>query len=218
MKRWIGGGLLAIMVAGCTAPRPAAVPSLPSPTSVPDLAAAIAAAAERSDREPNAAIRGELAEAAARDADACLAREPQAAACLYGRALALGLGARAHPTRAGPLLTDMLEYLARAEAADPHYEHAGPARVRAQVLTRAPGWPIGPGDPDAALTAARRAAALEPEYPPNLLALAQVLAKSGDSNGARDAFARARGLAQSLPATADRDGWLREADEALRNH
>jgi tetratricopeptide (TPR) repeat protein len=184
---------------------------------LPDPAAAIDALAERSDHEPNASIRGELADEAARDADACLAREPQAAACLYGHALALGLEARAHPTRAGQLLSDMLEALGRAEAADPRYEHAGPARVRAQVLLRAPGWPLGPGDADAGLTAARRAAAREPGYPPNVLALAQALAKTGDSSGAREAYERARGLAQALPATVERDDWLHEADEALRS-
>ena len=39
-------------------------------------------------------IRGEAAAEASRDAAACLAREPQSAACLYGQAVALGLEAR----------------------------------------------------------------------------------------------------------------------------
>jgi hypothetical protein len=183
---------------------------------VEELAAAIASAAERSDREPDSKIRGELAAEASRDAEACLAREPQAAACLYGRAVALGLEARAHPTRASELLKSMLEYLASAEAADPSYDQAGPARVRALVLIRAPGWPLGPGDAEAGLIAARRAATLRPQYPPNVLALAEALAKTGDANGARENYERARDLAQALPSAPDRDGWLRQADQALQ--
>jgi hypothetical protein len=152
---------------------------------------------------------------ASRDAETCMAQEPLNVACLYGRAVALGLEARAHPTRAGELLNTMLERLASAEAADAGYDHAGPARVRALVLIRAPGWPLGPGDPEAGLAAARRAAALRPEYPPNQLALAEALAKTGDANGARKSYEQARDLAQSLPSASDRDGWLREADQAL---
>jgi hypothetical protein len=86
------------------------------------------------------------------------------------------------------------------------------------VLIRAPGWPLGPGDADAGLVAARRAATLRPQYPPNLLALAEALAKSGDANGARESY-RARPRAGAGAAgDADRDDWLREADEALRQH
>jgi hypothetical protein len=183
---------------------------------VEDLAAAIAADAKRSEHESDAKIRSELAAEASRDADACLTRAPQTAACLYGRAVALGLEARAHPTRAGELLKMMLDSLEKAEAADPAHDEAGPARVRALVLVRAPGWPLGPGDAEAGLVAARRAATLRPGYPPNLLALAEALAKIGDSNGARESYERARDVAQALPPTADRDSWLREANEALK--
>jgi hypothetical protein len=218
VKRWTGYALLALMVVGCAArPRPTVPYPVSTTRSVEDLAAAIAADAKRSDHEPDSKIRSELAAEASRDAEACLAREPQAAACLYGRALALGLEARAHPTRAGELLKTMLGSLQNAEAADPNYDQAGPARVTALVLIRAPGWPLGPGDAEAGLVAARRAATLRPEYPPNLLALAEALAKTGDSKGARESYERARDAAQALPpATADRDSWLREADEALR--
>jgi hypothetical protein len=186
------------------------------PSSVAELAAAINADSKHSDHEADSKIRGELAADAGRDADACLSREPQAAACLFGRAVALGLEARVHPTRAGELLNAMLDALARAETADPNYEEAGPARVRALVLIRAPGWPLGPGDADAGLVAARRAVALRPLYPPNLLALAESLAKTGDRNGARENYSRARDAALALPDTPDRDEWLREADQGLQ--
>ena len=133
-----------------------------------------------------------------------------------GQAIALGLEARTHPTRAGELLSNMLDDLARAESVDPNYDEAGPARVRALVLIRAPGWPLGPGDTDAGLTAARRAVTLRPLYPPNLLALAEASAKAGNASGARENYARARDAALTLPAAADRDEWLREADQGLQ--
>jgi hypothetical protein len=206
--------MLALALMACRSP-PRTAASPPLPTSVDALAAAIAADASRSEQAP-ASTLGELAADAGRDADACLARAPQAAACLYGRALAYGLEARVHPTRAGELLRGMQENLAGAEAADAGYDEAGPARVRALLLLRAPGWPLGPGDAAAGLSAAQRAVALRPAYPPNLLALAEGLGKTGDAAGARAAYQRARDAAQALPAAADRDGWLREAEQALR--
>jgi hypothetical protein len=197
------------------APLPQAPPGA-EPSSVAALAAAIEADSRQSDHATDSKTRTELAAEAGRDAQACLAREPEAAACLYGQAVALGLEARAHPARAGELLNGMLDALARAESADPAYDEAGPARVRALVLIRAPGWPLGPGDAEAGLVAARRAAALKPLYPPNLLALAEALAKNGDANGARENYGKARDAARSLAAAEDRDEWLRQADQGLQ--
>ena len=209
-------GMLVLAVAAC-ATRPPQLPPVQGTelASVAALAAAIEVDAKRSDHESDAKIRGELAAEASRNAQACLSHEPEAAACLYGRAIALGLEARAHPVHAGELLGNMLDSLARAESADPSYDEAGPARVRALVLIRAPGWPVGPGDAEAGLAAARRAAALRPLYPPNLLALAEALATTGDGSGARESYARAYDAALALPATADRDQWLRQANQAL---
>jgi hypothetical protein len=187
-------------------------------SSVAALAAAIESDAQRSDHESDSKVRRELAAEASEDADACLAHEPQAAACLYGHAVALGLNARVHPTRANELLTSMLDALTRAESVDPAYDEAGPARVRALVLLRAPGWPLGPGDAEAGLAAARRAVALRPLYPPNLLALAEALAKTGDSGGAAETYALARDAALARPASADRDEWLHQADQELQRH
>jgi len=76
--------------------------------------------------------------------------------------------------------------------------------------------PLGPGDAEAGLVAARRAVALRPLYPPNLLVLAEALAKTGDVSGAREYYARARDAALALPASADRDEWLREAGQGLQ--
>lgn len=210
-------GALAVLIAACAAPRRPTIP-LPSsaPTSVDGLVAAIQADSSRSDHAPDGQARIQWADEASAYAEACLAKAPQAAGCLYGRGLALGLQARAHPTSAGASLKEMLDALSKADAADPNYDQAGPSRVRALVLLRAPGWPLGPGDADSGLSAARRAVELRPQYPPNLLALGEALAKTDDANGAREAYTRARDAAQALPASEDRDGWLREADHGLR--
>jgi tetratricopeptide (TPR) repeat protein len=204
-----------VQVACTAAPRreqqPPAVPS----GSIEQYAAAIKANAHLSDHESDSRVRADLAAQSSRDADACLALDAHSAACQYGKALATGLEARAHPARAVGLLSSMLQNLRNAESADPDYDKAGPSRVRALVLIRAPAWPLGPGDADAAVAAARRAVSLQPDYPANVLALAEALSKTGDASGARENYARARELAQSLPSAPERDDWLRDADDGL---
>ena len=209
--------LVSLTLAGCTLPKRASGP-LPAgaPQTVDGLVAAIQSDSARSDSVADGKVRVQLADEATTYADACIAQAPQAAGCLYGRGLALGLEARAHPTSANDALKSMLQALTSADAADPNYDQAGPARVRALVLLRAPGWPLGPGDPDSGLTAARRAVELKPQYPPNLLALGEALAKTEDPAGAHDAYAKARDAAQVWPAGADKDDWLREAEQGLQ--
>jgi cytochrome c-type biogenesis protein CcmH/NrfG len=109
----------------------------------------------------------------------------------------------------------MLAALARAEAIDAAYAEAGPARVQALVLTRAPGWPLGPGDAARAVEAAQRAVALRPAYPPNWLALAEAQSKAGSAADAQASYARARNAARALPESFDRAHWLGEAEQHL---
>jgi hypothetical protein len=213
VKRCIGVALAALTLAACKTPPMPAVP--PPSMTVEQLAAAVAEDARRSDLETDSKIRNELAADALQNAQACLERAPQAAACLYYDGIALGLKARAHPLQANEALKSMLDALRGAEAADPAYDQAGPARVMALVLIKAPAWPLGPGDAEAGLAAARRAVALRPDYPPNVLALAEALAKTGDAHGAQESYRRARDLIQALPSSRDRVDWLHQADQAL---
>jgi hypothetical protein len=214
VKAWPGVALAALTLAACkTPPTQPAAPRLSM--SVEQLAAAVAADARRSDAETDSKVRDQLAADALQNAQACLERAPQAAACLYYDGVALGLKARAHPLQASEALKSMLDALGGAEAADPAYDQAGPARVKALVLIKAPGWPLGPGDPEAGLAAARRAVALRPDHPPNVLALAEALAKTGDTHGAQESYRHARDLSQAMPPGPDRDDWLHQADQAL---
>jgi hypothetical protein len=112
----------------------------------------------------------------------------------------------------------MLQHLRRAAAADPALDLAGPERVAALVLLRAPGWPLGPGDPDSGLLEARRAAARFPDHPPNQLALAEALLATGAAEAGRAAARRAVELARGLAARGDPDaaGWAAEGERLLR--
>lgn len=213
MKALLSAAAVALLLVGCKVM--ATRPSGGSTQTVDQLAAAIAADSRRSEAATDSKIREQLAADANRDALACLDQAPQAAACLYYHGIALGLDARAHPLHANDALKQMLESLNKAEAADPAFDQAGPARVTALVLIKAPAWPLGPGDPDSGVAAARRAVALRPQYPANTLALAEALTKIGDAAGARENYLRARELAADMAPSEDRDGWLRQADQAL---
>jgi tetratricopeptide (TPR) repeat protein len=213
---------LLLMIGGCasTARQPprSPAPEVPSPAdsgTLDQYATAIKANSDRSDHESDGKVRADLAAQSNSMADDCLALNAQAAPCQYAKALATGMEARAHPAQALGLLKSMLQNLDAAAATDPDYDKAGPSRVRALVLIRAPGWPLGPGDTDAGLTAARQAVSLVPSYPPNELALAEALLKSGDADGAHASYQRALDLAQAAPAGPDRDGWVHDAQEGL---
>jgi tetratricopeptide (TPR) repeat protein len=209
-------GCIAGVLGACATNKPPPVPPIPAAATVADLSAAIAADSQRSYQESDSKVRSDLADDAMRNAKACIARDAHSAACLYGRAIGLGLQARAHPADAIGLLNDMLRDLGSADDADPNYDQAGPSRVRALVLLRAPSWPLGPGDERSGLEWARNAVMLQPQYAPNLLALGEALARTGDAKGAAEAYTKARKLAEAAPAGAERDDWLRQADEGVR--
>ena len=88
------------------------------------------------------------------------------------------------------------------------------------VLLRAPTWPLGPGDPDAALPEAQAAVQVDPGYAPNQLALGEALKKKGREAEARAAYSRALQLALEAAARGEPDagGWLEDARAALAVH
>jgi hypothetical protein len=112
----------------------------------------------------------------------------------------------------------MVELLKRANGNDPRQDKAGAARVLALVLVRAPGWPLGPGDSDAGLKAARQAVALFPDYAPNQLALSEALLATGDAAGSRAAANRGLELgrlAVSHGGEQDANDWVRDGETLL---
>ena len=136
----------------------------------------------------------------------------------YWLAAALGLQARERSATGHDALPHMVDLLRRAARADASIDRQGPHRLLAIVLLRAPGWPMGPGDPEAALPEARAAAQGDPAYAPNQLALGEALRKNERDAEARAAFADALRLADQALAEGDPDaqGWADDARAAVR--
>ena len=169
------------------------------------------------DHERDSKLRAEMAVSAVQTAQWCKRREPELSVCEYWLAVAVGLQAREVRLTADDGLKTMVPALQFAIEKDPLYDDAGPHRVMALVLLRAPAWPLGPGDVEAGLEHARHAVALRPDYPPNVFALAEALAANKDRDGAREAYIKGKALAAALRDASDPDApfWIVEADEAL---
>jgi len=184
---------------------------------VEGLLGAMRAQAARLEREPDGTARAELATAAVQAGQWCQRRAPRSPACDYALAIALGQQARERPATAADGLARMVELLRGAARAEPALDGAGPHRVLALLLLRAPGWPAGPGDPEEALAEAHRAVSLAPDHPHNGLVLAEALARNGRRGEARREYERALALAEEadrrgLPEAV---GWAAEARVGL---
>jgi len=141
------------------------------------------------------APRAALAEREVQLGQWCLRRAAADPACKYRLAIALGQQAREHPSTGKDALGHMVDLLHQAIAAAPGLDDGGPHRVLALVLLRAPGWPTGPGDPEAGLDEARAAAAQFPAAAANQLALGEALAANGSIGEAHAAYQKAAALA-----------------------
>jgi hypothetical protein len=164
------------------------------------------------DSDPSS--REAAATQAVRAAQWCDRIAPSSAVCAYWLGAALGVQARERPLTAVSALPRIREAFERAARGAPTLDEAGPDRALALFFLRAPGWPSGPGDPDLGLEHARKAVALSPEYPPNLLALAEALRATGDPAGAQRAVAAALERAQRVAGSMDPDAqaWVREGE------
>jgi tetratricopeptide (TPR) repeat protein len=172
---------------------------------VDGLLGAMRAAGWRIEREKDGAARERLAVHAVELGQWCQRRAPASPACAYRLAIALGQQTRERSSTAKDALARMVKLLREAIAADPRLDRAGPHRVLALVLLRAPGWPVGPGDPEEGLHEAQAAAELFPDDAENQLTLGEALAANGHGPEARAALERAVGLAQRDQAAGDPD-------------
>ena len=114
------------------------------------------------EHEHDGGRRAALATEAVQASQWCQRRAPARVECTYRLALALGQQARERPGTAADALPRIVSLLEQVIAADPLLDGAGGHRVLALTMLRAPGWPAGPGDPEAGLEHAREADALVP--------------------------------------------------------
>lgn len=187
-------------------------------TRVDGLVGAARAAAWIIEHENDGARRGVLATEAVQACQWCLQRAPSDVVCTYRLALALGQQSREHRTTAKDGLSKMIALLEQVVSAAPAMDGAGGHRVLALVLLRAPGWPAGPGDQEAALDHARQADRIAPENADNLLVLGEALAENGEIDQARRTYVRARQLAAARAQAGDPDApdVVESAERALR--
>jgi len=185
------------------------------PRRIDGLVGAVHAKAWLIEHAPDA-DRGALAASAIDAAQFCERRAPDTPPCDYALAIALGLQARERHATVLEGLKLMVQKLRHAAEGDPRLDRAGPQRVLALVFSRAPAWPLGPGDPESGVAAARAAVALFPDYPPNQLALAEALIAHDEPDQGRAAARRAVLLAKDLAEAGDPDArdWVK-AGEAL---
>jgi tetratricopeptide (TPR) repeat protein len=171
------------------------------------------------EHEADGSRRAALAAEAVQACQWCRRRAPASVDCKYRLALALGQQARERRSTGLDALPKIVALLEEVIAAAPLMDNAGGHRVLALALVRAPGWPTGPGDPDAALEHARKADELAPDRPENLLVLGEALAATGSPEAARLAYTRAEELAKKLAARGDPDAreWVEAAVGALKN-
>lgn len=208
-----------LLGAACAAPlRP--LPPLSAGTAAGDpnaLALQAREAARQTQHEPSADARLALATKAVEAGQRCVQAAPASAECDYALALALGVQARERPSTATQGLKAMVALLQKANELDARMDHGGPARVLALVLVRAPRWPLGPGDPEAGLEAARRAVELFPDHAPNQLALSETLLAAGDQAGSLAAATRGLALARTaaLDGEPDAADWVRDGEALL---
>ncbi len=95
------------------------------------------------------------------------------AAAHYYLAMNLGQLARADRIHGLKYVDRMESEFQTADHLDPHFNFAAPDRSLGQLYRDAPSWPVSIGSRDKARDCLERAATLSPDYPGNLLTLAE---------------------------------------------
>jgi tetratricopeptide (TPR) repeat protein len=127
------------------------------------------------DLATNDAQRADFARRGIAACQQALARDTNCAAAHYYLAMNLGKLAEAEaPSLAAYKLVHEVEHeFTTAAALDMHFDFAGPARNLGELYFQAPGWPLSIGSKHKAREWFERAVMLAPDYPENLLNLAE---------------------------------------------
>jgi hypothetical protein len=132
----------------------------------------------------------------------------------YLHALNLGLFVRARGMMAVGRLSELVARLKMA-GGQPSQDQGGPLRVLGLLYVKAPSWPVGPGDLEAALELLRRAVRDYPDHPLNHLYLAYALVDAGERGQARDELLLARKLCEPERFGEWALRWRDEADQLM---
>lgn len=144
----------------------------------------------------------------------CQKRAPDNAECDYRLAIAIGQQARERAATGKDAMDRMVALLKNASKKVPELDGGAPHRVLAIVYMRAPAWPMGPGDPEAALEEAQLAVKIK-STPENELALGEAFAANDQTDAAKQAYARALNQARASQDP-DAPAWQKQAEEGLR--
>lgn len=120
--------------------------------------------------------------------DACrqvIARDPQNAAAHYYLAMDLGQLARTETIGALKLVREMETEFKTALDLDSRLDFGGPARGLGLLYRDAPGWPASIGSKRKAKNYLEQAAKIAPDFPENILNLAETDLKWRDRDGAK---------------------------------
>lgn len=158
--------------------------------------------------------RNTVAQEAVQTAQWCRRREVSNPDCSYYLALAVGVQANQVRSTATEGLDIIVRALNNAIESGEREDQAGPHRVLALVYLRAPGWPLGPGNPDTGLIHAEAAVDLFPGFAPNWLALAEAYDKTEQVEASGSAYHCALELAVAS-VNPDAATWRQEAETAL---
>jgi len=167
------------------------------------------------ENDPDEQRRRDTATESVSTAQWCSRRDPANPTCSYWLALAVGVQANQRRNTADDGLKVMVRALRSAIERAERTDYAGPHRVLALVLLRAPGWPVGPGDPDTGLVHARRAVELFPDFAPNWLALGEAMRETDQPARSLSAYRCAMQKAAAQAKHPDAPGWAEEARDAL---
>jgi hypothetical protein len=113
------------------------------------------------------------------------AQKPKLAAGHYYLAMNLGQLARTEFLGALKIVKEMEREFKTAESLDPHLDYAGPARGLGLLYRDAPGWPASIGSRRKARSYLEEAVKVAPDFPENLLNLAESDLQWHDSNAAK---------------------------------
>jgi hypothetical protein len=146
---------------------------------------------EFNDFATNNAGRAELANQGIAACQQLLARESNSAPGHYYLALELGLLADTNRNFAAyTRVREMERELKTADGLDAHFDYGGPARCLGLLYRDAPGWPLSIGSRRKAREWLEKAVQLAPDYPENVLNLAESCEQWNDDAAARNQLKR----------------------------